>query len=114
LHGEKGSAKESDKIISYFLGNSSRPISVIAYTFVGLPNRSLLKCDVTTCRICNDSKDFYGNGEPVTDPKFGMSKNLTQPLKFLIKNHPPLTKPFTTVGVSPGVTQAAFVDNNTL
>jgi glucose/arabinose dehydrogenase len=55
--------------------------------------------------------DFYGNGEPVTDHKFGISKNLTQPLQFLIKNHPPLTKPFTTVGVGPGVTQAAFVDN---
>jgi hypothetical protein len=55
--------------------------------------------------------DFYGNGEPVTDHKFGTSKNLTQPLQFLIKNHPPLTKPFTTVGVGPGVTQTAFVDN---
>jgi hypothetical protein len=57
--------------------------------------------------------DFYGNGEPVTDHKFGTSKNLTQPndLQFLIKNHPPLTKPFTTVGVGPGVTQAAYVDN---
>jgi hypothetical protein len=55
--------------------------------------------------------EFYGNGEPVTDSKFRMSKNLTQPLQFLIKNHPPLTKPFTTVGVGPGVTQGAFVDN---
>ena len=55
--------------------------------------------------------DFYGNGEPVTDPKFGTSKNLTQPLQFLIQNHPSLTKPFTTLEVGPGVTQVAFVDN---
>jgi hypothetical protein len=43
-----------------------------------------------------------------------MSKNLTQPLQLLIKNHPPLTKPFTTVGVGPGVTQAAFLRNPVL
>jgi hypothetical protein len=40
-----------------------------------------------------------------------MSKKLTQPLQFLIKNHPPLTKPFKTIGVGVGVTQAAFTAN---
>jgi hypothetical protein len=55
--------------------------------------------------------DFYGNGEPVTDAKFGMSKNLTHPHQFLIQNHPQVTKPFTQLGVGPGVTQLAYINN---
>lgn len=55
--------------------------------------------------------DFYGNGEPVTDGKFGMSKNLIHPHQFLIQNQPPLTKPFTQLGVGPGVTQLAYINS---
>jgi sugar lactone lactonase YvrE len=55
--------------------------------------------------------DFYGNGEPVTDAKFGMSKNLTYPHQFLIQNHPQVTMPFTQLGVGPGVTQLAYISN---
>src|SRR5918911_848528 len=55
--------------------------------------------------------DFYGNGEPVTDAKFGMSKNLIHPHQFLIQNHPQVTKPFTQLGVGPGVTQLAYINS---
>jgi glucose/arabinose dehydrogenase len=55
--------------------------------------------------------DFYGNGEPVTDAKFGMSKNLIHPHQFLIQNHPQVTKPFTQLGVGPGVTQVAYINS---
>lgn len=56
--------------------------------------------------------DFYGNGEPVTNPKFPQSYkiNQTNP-NFLIKNHPPLTKPFVQLGHAIGHTQAAFSNN---
>jgi hypothetical protein len=55
--------------------------------------------------------DFFGNGEPVTDAKFGMSKNLARPHQFLIQNHPPVTMPFTQLGVGPGVTQLAYINS---
>jgi glucose/arabinose dehydrogenase len=55
--------------------------------------------------------DFYGNGEPVTDAKFGMSKNLIHPHQFLIQNHPQVTKPFTQLGVGPGVTQLTYINS---
>ena len=55
--------------------------------------------------------DFYGNGEPVTDAKFGMSKNLTHAHQFLIQNHPEVTKPFTQLDVGPGVTQLAYINS---
>ncbi len=56
--------------------------------------------------------DFYGNGEPVTNPKFPQSYkiNQTNP-NFLIKNHPPVTKPFVQLGHAIGHTQAAFSNN---
>jgi glucose/arabinose dehydrogenase len=55
--------------------------------------------------------DFFGNGEPVTDAKFGMSKNLARPHQFLIQNHPQVTMPFTELGVGPGVTQLAYINS---
>ena len=36
--------------------------------------------------------DFFGNGEPVTDPKFQSERN-NKPLQFLMQDHPPLIKP---------------------
>ncbi len=56
--------------------------------------------------------DFYGNGEAVTDAKFGMPKKLAHQLQFLIENHPPVTKPFAQLGVGYGVTQAAYVNSS--
>ena len=38
--------------------------------------------------------DFFGNAEPVTDPKFQSPKgNNSQQLEFLMQNHPPVEKP---------------------
>ena len=36
--------------------------------------------------------DFFGNGEPVTDPKYQSERN-NKPLQFLMQDHPPLIKP---------------------
>jgi glucose/arabinose dehydrogenase len=38
--------------------------------------------------------DFFGNGEPVTDPKF-QSERSNKSLQFLIQDHPPVRKPLT-------------------
>lgn len=58
--------------------------------------------------------DFYGNAEPVTNPKFisESSENTSMPLQFLIQNHPPVQKPAALVGEGVAVTQLA-VSNNT-
>ncbi|HZD35488.1 MAG TPA: hypothetical protein VE130_09810 [Nitrososphaeraceae archaeon] len=51
--------------------------------------------------------DFFGNAEPVTDPKFESPKN-SQPLQFLIQKHPPVVKPGAVLDVGAGVTQLAI------
>jgi glucose/arabinose dehydrogenase len=41
-----------------------------------------------------DWPDFFGNGEPVTDPHFqSPNSNANQHLEFLMQNHPPVEKP---------------------
>jgi glucose/arabinose dehydrogenase len=37
--------------------------------------------------------DFFGNAEPVTDPKFKSPRGGDRPLEFLVQNHPPVEKP---------------------
>jgi len=47
--------------------------------------------------------DYYGNGEPVTNPKFkSESSQDNKPLQFLMKSHPPVEKPLTLLS-PPGV-----------
>ena len=38
--------------------------------------------------------DFFGNAEPVTDPKFISPRGGDKPLQFLMQNHPTVEKPF--------------------
>jgi glucose/arabinose dehydrogenase len=37
--------------------------------------------------------DFFGNAEPVTDPKFKSPRGEDRPLEFLMQDHPPVEKP---------------------
>ena len=58
--------------------------------------------------------DYYGNGEPVTNPKFkSESSQDNKPLQFLMQNHPPVEKPLTLLS-PPGVaaTQVAVSTNS--
>src|SRR6185436_8999647 len=50
--------------------------------------------------------DFFGNAEPVTDPKFQM-KNLP-PLQFVMENHPPVEKPLVELEVGAALAQVDF------
>jgi len=51
--------------------------------------------------------DFFGNAEPVTDPKFASPKN-SHPLQFLIQNHSSVVKPEAVLDVGTGITQLAI------
>ncbi len=55
--------------------------------------------------------DYFGNGEPVTSGKF-QSNSSTQPLQFLMQNHPPVEKPLALVGHNATVTQMAMSNNS--
>ena len=57
--------------------------------------------------------DFFGNGEPVTDPKF-QSERSNKLLQFLIQDHPPVRKPFAQLEVGAALAQVVFSpqDNN--
>lgn len=55
--------------------------------------------------------DYFGNGEPVIQPKFASPLN-HQPLQFLISNSPPVVKPFAVVDVGAALTQIDFSKNN--
>ena len=50
--------------------------------------------------------DFFGNAEPVTDPKFQV-KNLP-PLQFVMENHPPVEKPLVELEIGAALTQVDF------
>ena len=50
--------------------------------------------------------DFFGNAEPVTDPKFQI-KNIT-PLQFVMENHPPVEKPLVELEVGSALAQVDF------
>ena len=56
--------------------------------------------------------DFFGNAEPVTDPKF-KSTNAKNSLKFLMQNHPPVAKPLILFEpVHTAVIQMAFANES--
>jgi glucose/arabinose dehydrogenase len=54
--------------------------------------------------------DFFGEGQPVTDPRFQSDLN-KEPLKFLMKDHPSLEKPFHIFDTGAALTQVAFSNN---
>lgn len=55
--------------------------------------------------------DFFGHGQPVTDPRFQSDLN-KEPLKFLMKDHPPsLQKPLHVFNTGAALTQVAFSNN---
>ena len=58
--------------------------------------------------------DYFGNGQPITDPKFkSESQPANKPLQFLMQDHPPVQKPLSLIEpVGAAVTQAAFSDSS--
>ena len=50
--------------------------------------------------------DFFGNAQPVTDPKFQGKK--LPPLQFVMQNHPPVEKPLIELEVGSALAQADF------
>jgi hypothetical protein len=53
--------------------------------------------------------DFFGNAEPVTDPKFQSPKgNNSQQLEFLMQNHPPVEKPLAQLDIGAALAQVHF------
>ena len=50
--------------------------------------------------------DFFGNAEPVTDPKFQVKNH--PPLQFLMENHPPVEKPLVELEVGSALAQVDF------
>src|SRR5215207_8164997 len=57
--------------------------------------------------------DFFGNAEPVTDPKFqSPNSNTNQHLEFLMQNHPPVEKPLVQLEVGSALAQVDFSSSN--
>lgn len=57
--------------------------------------------------------DYFGNGQPVTDPRFrSESQPSNVPLQFLMQDHPPVQKPLSLLGEGVAVTQAAFSNSS--
>src|ERR687889_631234 len=53
--------------------------------------------------------DFFGNAQPVTDPKFQSPKgNNSQQLEFLMQSHPPVEKPIVELDVGAALAQVDF------
>jgi glucose/arabinose dehydrogenase len=53
--------------------------------------------------------DFFGNAQPVTDPKFQSPKgNNSQQLEFLMQNHPPVEKPLAQLDIGAALAQVDF------
>ena len=50
--------------------------------------------------------DFFGNAEPVTDPKFQVKSDT--PLQFVMENHPPVEKPLVEFEVGAALAQVDF------
>ena len=88
--GSRRIANDSDKILSIDMSNSSN----LGNLWYGWP-------------------DFFGNAEPVTDPKFKSisSPDNKQP-QFLMQNHPPVEKPLALLGEGVAATQAALSNNS--
>ena len=55
--------------------------------------------------------DFFGYGQPVTDPQF-QSPISNQSNSFLIKNHPPVEKPAQVVDVGSALTHITFTNSS--
>jgi glucose/arabinose dehydrogenase len=56
--------------------------------------------------------DYYGNAQPVTDPTFHSTRG-KGPLQFVMLNHPPVEKPFTSIPqVGIGTTQVAITNGS--
>jgi glucose/arabinose dehydrogenase len=92
--GSRRIGNDEDKIYAINIANQSNSNFTIA-KFYGWP-------------------DYYGNGEPVTNPKFkSESSQDNKPLQFLMKSHPPVEKPLTLLS-PPGVaaTQVAVSTNS--
>src|SRR5919205_2602703 len=50
--------------------------------------------------------DFFGNAQPITDPKFQSPKgNNSQQLEFLMQNHPPVEKPLAQLDIGAALAQ---------
>jgi glucose/arabinose dehydrogenase len=57
--------------------------------------------------------DYFGNGQPVTDPRFrSESQPSNVPLQFLMQDHPPVQKPLSLLGEGVAVTQAEFSNSS--
>ncbi len=56
--------------------------------------------------------DFFGNAEPVTDPKFKSSSMTNRSLDFLIKDHPKVQKPLSLIDSPAGISQIIFSNNS--
>jgi hypothetical protein len=52
--------------------------------------------------------DFFGNAQPVTDPKFQSPRGGGKPLEFLMQNHPPVEKPLVELDVGAALAQVDF------
>jgi glucose/arabinose dehydrogenase len=52
--------------------------------------------------------DFFGNAEPVTDPKFQSPRANGTQLQFLMQNHPPVEKPLALIDHAAAVTGLEF------
>jgi glucose/arabinose dehydrogenase/plastocyanin len=55
--------------------------------------------------------DFFGNAQPVTDPKFASKEN-GQPLAFIIKDHSPVVSPLKVFDVGAALTRVAFSNSS--
>lgn len=85
--GSRPIANDSDKVYSVNLSNSSG-----IGNFYGWP-------------------DFFGNAEPVTSGKF-QSNSSSEPLQFLMQDHPPVEKPLALVDNDVTATQIALSNNS--
>ena len=57
--------------------------------------------------------DYFGNAEPVTNPKFkSESQPGNQSLQFVMQDHPPVQKPLSLLGEGVANTQIAFSSSN--
>ncbi len=81
--GSRPIANDTEKIYSIDISNSSQ-----LGKFYGWP-------------------DFFGNAEPVTDPKFQINRN-DKPLQFVMQNHPAVEKPLIEFEVGAALAQVDF------
>ena len=96
--GSRPIANDTEKIYTIDISSSSSPSSSNSShlgKFYGWP-------------------DFFGNAEPVTDPKF-QSRGSEKPLQFIMQNHPPVEKPLVELEVGSALAQVDFSSsyNNT-